>query len=104
MEIKVRNVDVIAVKKIDELAKEKKMSRNEYLKNQLEKLAWIDVLKDERNRFEDALGIFTEMISRMMRMIQKQQDEIEKIKTMFMMVMDIDEEEINSFISEFIKQ
>ncbi|SFQ85791.1 hypothetical protein [Priestia endophytica] len=34
MEIKVRNVDPVAVKKIDELAKEKGISRQEFLKGQ----------------------------------------------------------------------
>lgn len=104
MDLLIRNIDIVAVKKIDKLAKEKKMSRNEYLKKQLEKLAWIDVLKEERNRFEDALQIFSQMLGRMMRVIQEQQNEIEKMKTMFMMVMDIDEDEIDVFISQFIKQ
>ncbi|MFS0907242.1 hypothetical protein AB3N02_30120 [Priestia aryabhattai] len=36
MEIKVRNVDPIAVKKIDEMAKRKNISRQEFLKSQLE--------------------------------------------------------------------
>lgn len=48
MEIKVRNVDVVAVKKIDELAKKKKLSRNEYLKLHIEKLAHMDVFLEER--------------------------------------------------------
>jgi len=38
MEIKVRNVDPIAIKKIDEMAKEKKISRQEFLKGQIETL------------------------------------------------------------------
>jgi hypothetical protein len=36
----VRNVDPVAVKKIDELAKEKGISRQEFLKGQLETLAF----------------------------------------------------------------
>lgn len=40
MEIKVRNVDPIAVKKIDELAKEKGISRDRFLKGQIETLAF----------------------------------------------------------------
>lgn len=39
MEIKIRNVDPIAVKKIDEMAKSKKISRQEYLKAIVEKIA-----------------------------------------------------------------
>jgi hypothetical protein len=47
MEIKVRNVDPVAVKKIDELAKEKGISRQEFLKGQLETLAFF---REQTNR------------------------------------------------------
>jgi hypothetical protein len=40
MEIKVRNVDPVAGKKIDELAKEKGISRQEFLKKQSETLTF----------------------------------------------------------------
>jgi hypothetical protein len=47
MEIKIRNVDPVAVKKIDELAKKQGISRQEFLKNQLETLAFFRL---ENNR------------------------------------------------------
>ncbi|MFP3888042.1 hypothetical protein U8V97_21600 [Priestia filamentosa] len=40
MEIKVRNVDPVAVEKIDEMAKEKGILRQEFLKGQLKMLAF----------------------------------------------------------------
>ncbi|WP_419146610.1 hypothetical protein [Priestia endophytica] len=40
MEIKVRNVDLVSVKKIDEMAKVKGISRQEFLKGQLEMLVF----------------------------------------------------------------
>ncbi|MEH6944788.1 hypothetical protein [Bacillus sp. JJ722] len=40
MDLIVRNVDPVAVKKIDELAKKNNQSRQEFLKNQLELLAF----------------------------------------------------------------
>ncbi|WHY71263.1 hypothetical protein [Fictibacillus enclensis] len=40
MEIKIRNVDPIALKKIDEMAKKKSISRQEYLKSVIEKTAY----------------------------------------------------------------
>lgn len=104
VEIKVRNIDVVTVKKIDELAKSKGMSRNAYLKNQIEKLAWVDVLQEERNRFEETLQMVAEILGRLIKMTQEQHDEIMKLKTIFMMIMDIDEDEVDSFINEFIKQ
>ncbi|KMY52503.1 hypothetical protein AC623_20385 [Bacillus sp. FJAT-27231] len=39
MEVKIRNLDPVAIKKIDELAKKKGLSRQEFLKGQIETLA-----------------------------------------------------------------
>lgn len=46
MDISLINIDPVAVKKLDELAKKKGMSRNEFVKIHLEKLAIENVLKD----------------------------------------------------------
>ncbi len=48
MEIKVRNVDPVVVKKIDEMAKEKGISRQEFLKIQIETLAFFSRTNDAR--------------------------------------------------------
>ncbi len=53
MEIKIRNVDPIAVKKIDELAKKKKMSRQEFLKGQLETLTLFQAKTDREIELEN---------------------------------------------------
>ena len=55
MEIKIRNVDPIAVKKIDELAKERKVSRQEFLKSQLETLAFFRKQTDRENELENLI-------------------------------------------------
>jgi len=47
MEIKIRNVDSIAVKKIDEMAKKNKLSRRDLLKSQLEMLTFF---REQTNR------------------------------------------------------
>lgn len=57
MDIKVRNIDPTAVKKIDELAKKKGTSRNEFVRIQLKKLASENILKDEYMKMTE---IFTE--------------------------------------------
>lgn len=101
MGIKIRNLDVTTVKKIDELAKAKKMSRNEFLKIQIENLALLDVTKDERNRFEDSLQMVTEVLIKMMGMIQEQQKEFLNMKAMFILVMDIDEDEMEELLMTF---
>ncbi|MGG3182392.1 hypothetical protein ABEQ41_29605 [Priestia megaterium] len=53
MEIKIRNVDPIAVKKIDELAKKKKLSRQEFLKGQLETLTLFQTQTDREKELEN---------------------------------------------------
>ena len=40
LEIKIRNVDPVALKKLDEMAKRKSISRQEFLKSLLEKIAY----------------------------------------------------------------
>lgn len=102
MDLLLRNIDAVAVKKIDELAKAKKMSRNEYLKIQIEKLAALDVFNEERNRFEEITHMVIKTLSQIMMMITELQDEIKKLQAMQMMVLDIDEKEMNTFIEEFV--
>lgn len=43
MDIIIRNLEPAAVHKIDELARRKGISRNEYLKNSLESLAFLSI-------------------------------------------------------------
>ncbi|MCP1191418.1 hypothetical protein NKR17_20545 [Priestia flexa] len=55
MEIKIRNVDPIAVKKIDELAKKHKLSRQEFLKGQLETLAFFREQVEREHELESLI-------------------------------------------------
>ncbi|MED4217857.1 hypothetical protein P4671_17930 [Priestia megaterium] len=55
MEIKIRNVDPIAVKKIDELAKKYKLSRQEFLKGQLETLAFFREQVEREHELESLI-------------------------------------------------
>jgi len=55
VEIKIRNIDPMAVKKIDEWAKEKGLSRQEYLRLHLESFAVNDVHSNIIDRYEKQL-------------------------------------------------
>lgn len=57
MEIKIRGLNPHAVKKIDELAKEKSISRNEYLKNVLEELSFLEMKDNVNDRLEKQIQI-----------------------------------------------
>ncbi|MGG3197276.1 hypothetical protein [Priestia aryabhattai] len=62
MEIKVRNVDPIAVKKIDEMAKRKNISRQELLKGQLETLAFFHEQTNRELQLENMLEKVLQMM------------------------------------------
>lgn len=55
MDIVVRGIDAIAVKKMDEEAKKKGISRNEYLKRFIEKWAKDDLFKNEQAFFDEVV-------------------------------------------------
>jgi hypothetical protein len=60
-EVRIRNVDAAAIKKIDELAKQKNMSRNTFLKAYIESLSVMGELKEMDIRYtllvENVAGI-----------------------------------------------
>lgn len=64
MEIKVRHLSVATVKELDRQAKEKKLSRQEYLKVYLEKLAVSTLFSESENKYDTllkkSLGIIEE--------------------------------------------
>ena len=59
MDVKIRDVDPYAVKKIDQWAKEKDLSRQIYLKNLLESLTTIDIHSNIIDRYEKQLEVNT---------------------------------------------
>ncbi|MBS4203656.1 hypothetical protein [Lederbergia citrea] len=102
MDVFLRNIDVVAVKKIDDLAKKKKLSRNEYLKLHIEKLAHTDVLLEERNRFEETLKMVSRVLERNVHMMKENNKEIQRMKSIFMLMMEVNEEEVNEYMKVFV--
>lgn len=64
MDILLRDIDPIAVKKIDEIAKEKKISRQEFLKSQVETLAVFQEQKDREAELERLIDRNIKMMER----------------------------------------
>ena len=56
MEIKIRNLDVKSIQKIDEIAKGKGLSRQQFLKNYIETLSVIDIIHDNENKYIDLVN------------------------------------------------
>lgn len=59
MEIKIRGVDPMAVKKIDEWARDKGISRQVYLKELLESMTVMDIHSNTFGRLEKQLEVNT---------------------------------------------
>ncbi|MDM8147296.1 hypothetical protein [Priestia megaterium] len=64
MDILLRDIDPTAVKKIDEIAKEKKISRQEFLKGQVETLAVFQEQKDREVELERLIDRNIKMMER----------------------------------------
>ena len=85
MEIKIRYVDPVALKKIDEIAKEKKISRQEFLKGQVETLAVFQEQKDREAELEN-------IIYKNIKMMEKCAVAIETVNGFIQEMMGEDEE------------
>ena len=56
MDIVIRNLDVKSVQKLDELAKGKGLSRQQFLKNHIETISLIDSNNDNENKYIDLVN------------------------------------------------
>ncbi|MGW9103296.1 hypothetical protein ACWGPZ_26615 [Priestia megaterium] len=79
MEIKVRNVNPIAVKQIDEIAKEKKISRQEFLKGQIETFALLQLQKDHEAVLENLIDKNIKMMEKCAGAIERMNELIEEM-------------------------
>ncbi|MFP7487647.1 hypothetical protein SFC65_26200 [Priestia filamentosa] len=79
MEIKVRNVDPVAVKKIDEMAKEKGISRQEFLKIQIETLAFFREQTTRERHLENLIDKNIEMIKKCSCFMERNAESLEKL-------------------------
>lgn len=62
MEIKIRNLSPIVVKKIDELARKRGLSREAYLREHLETLACLEKIKESEERYTILVNKVTKIL------------------------------------------
>lgn len=86
VEIRIREVDPIAVKKIDEIAKGKGLSRQKFLKDQIEMLAFFQ----QQNKREMELE---NIIQKNIHMMNDCYSEMKKMNEFIQMMMQDDENE-----------
>ncbi|WP_121639554.1 ribbon-helix-helix protein, CopG family [Virgibacillus sp. Bac330] len=63
MDVLVRNVDDMAVKKLDQEARKRGLSREEFLRIQLQHITLFNGMKNEYERYELALNKVTEALN-----------------------------------------
>ncbi|MEJ9307279.1 hypothetical protein ABEW33_28905 [Priestia megaterium] len=74
MDIFLRNIDPVAMKKVDELAKENGMSRQQFLKEQFEVLAFFDEQVVREKRLEAIIDQNIEIMKQCAISIEKMND------------------------------
>ena len=80
MDIKVRNVDPVAIKKIDELAKAKGISRNEYLKKYISQIAAMKEMKEVDNKYSNLVNAVVDRLEQANDVIRENSMLLENIR------------------------
>lgn len=71
MDVCIRKVDPVAIKKIDELAKRKGISRNEYLKNHIEQMAIIKDISETEDKYANLVETVVDRLEQANDIIQE---------------------------------
>lgn len=98
MEIKIRDVNKLTIQKIDKLARERKLSRNQFLKMKLENMVMIDAIKDEYERFEIALNKVNEAIRLNHARLESLERGYEKLSMLITLASQISEDEVDAYL------
>ncbi|MGG3881421.1 hypothetical protein [Bacillus smithii] len=82
MDIKIRKLNPAVVRHIDELAKEKNLSRNEYLRRYISNLSVVKEMKEQQQKYEElqnkTLQVIqknTEVMNEMIQLIKELSDD-----------------------------
>lgn len=62
MEVKIRNIDINVIKKINELSKKNKLSREEFLRTKLDEIAYEEEINFLSEKYNDLMDKLTEII------------------------------------------
>lgn len=90
-----RGIEPAAIKKVDELAKTKRISRNEFLKIYIENLSVLDSLKNNQIRYEETLH-------QVSKVLEKQTKEVAELRKLIMHISGLNESELYAFTNNEI--
>jgi len=101
-DILVRDVDDLAISKIEEAAKKEKVSRQVYLKSLLERVAYYDAFIEARDRFEKVVMASQKQMEQYLLQQSELYESVSRIESMLYLLLDSDAEEINQQLTELI--
>lgn len=101
--ILIRDVDDLAIAKIDIAAKKAKESRQVHLKSMIERLAHYDVFLEEKKQFEKILITSQQQTEGYLQQQQLLFEKLQKIEMLFQLFFDVDIDEAEHFLTEFSK-
>jgi len=101
-DILVRDVDDLAISKIEEAAKKEKVSRQVYLKSLLERVAHYDVFIEERDRFEKVVMSSQKQMEQYLLQQSELYESVSRIESMLYLLLDSDAEEIYQQLTELV--
>lgn len=102
MNILIRDVDVVAVHKIDEMAKKERVSRNEFLKKQIEEIAYKKMKQKEFLHYETLINKYVDSLEKLHQRFSKTEEDVEVISTFLMQLTGTEKEELKHFWREFL--
>lgn len=102
MDVLVRNVSPMIVKKLDDKARKKGISREEFLREQLEVIAHIDLLIEYREKVNNSLGNVADNLKTTFDKLDSMEEKYERLLYLLSYVTDINLHDMDQFIEEQI--
>lgn len=97
MDVLIRNVSPVAVKRIDQIAKEKGVSREEFLREQLEVISVVDLLEEQKEKINFEFDKLNEQLDMLVETLLRNEKNYIRMLELFSIMTGIDLFELEEF-------
>lgn len=97
MDVLIRNVSPVAVKRIDQIAKEKGVSREEFLREQLEVISVVDLLQEQKEKINFEFNKLNEQLNMLVETLLRNEKNYIRMLELFSIMTGIDLFELEEF-------
>lgn len=97
MNVLIRNVSPVAVKRIDQIAKEKGVSREEFLREQLEVISVVDLLQEQKEKINFEFDKLNEQLNMLVETLLRNEKNYIRMLELFSIMTGIDLFELEEF-------